>query len=572
VAPEEHAAGGRITLRDFRRLGAVARMRLVLLLLRTARADVLVAIVASVVSGLSAAGIALVLQAAIAARGADLGWHIAAFAACWAGYGLGSVVTAHRVMRVTQRAVRDLRLGLSRQILGLPLPRLERDSARIFPVLTEDIQTIVWAAENFPTALTGAVTIIGCAAVLATISWPLALACGILLGLAFTVYYLPYQRLTAHLGRWRAEWDRISQLIDGLVHGHKELMLDPKKRDALLDRHLAPAVRRQQAEMTRAATWDTLLRRWGEMFLLLGIGALLFTLPWHSLASYEAFARFLFVCLFLLGPLGTVAGFAGHLSRIDIATRRAQELGVTLTEVHGPRVDPSPSVAPVFVPFGLRDAVYRHVGDGGREFSLGPIDLAFDRPEIVFIHGGNGSGKTTLLKLLCGLYPPADGALLVSGARANALLTTAHQQRCAVVFAQPYLFPALLGYETRRDRAPEWLERVSLAHQVQVDAEGRFSTTALSQGQRKRLALVAALLEDKPVYVFDEWAADQDPEFRRAFYDRFLPELRARGRLVIAITHDELYHDRADRLIHVVEGRIASDRRQVAATSAAHGA
>lgn len=547
-------------------------MRLVLLLLRTARTDVLVAMVASVVSGLSAAGIALVLQAAIAARGADLGWHIAAFAACWLGYGLGSVLTANRVMRVTQRAVRELRLGLSRQILGLPLPVLERESARIFPVLTEDIQTIVWAAENFPTALTGAVTILGCAAVLATISWPLALACGVLLALAFAVYYLPYQRLTGHLGRWRAEWDRIAQLIDGLIHGHKELMLDPKKRDALLDRHLEPAARRQEAEMTRAATWDTLLRRWGEMFLLLGIGALLFTLPWHGFASYDAFARFLFVCLFLLGPLGTVAGFAGYLGRIDVATRRAQELGVSLTEERALRSDPPPAAPPAFVPFGLRGTVYHHPGDNGAAFSLGPIDLAFDRPEIVFIHGGNGSGKTTLLKLLCGLYSPAAGELLVGGARGDERHAAAHRQRCAAVFAQPHLFPSLLGYENAADRAPEWLGRVGLADRVRIDADGRFSTTALSQGQRKRLALVAALLEDKPFYLFDEWAADQDPEFRRAFYDRFLPDLRARGRLVIAITHDELYHNRADRLIHVVEGRIASDQRQAALSAVPHGA
>lgn len=547
-------------------------MRLVLLLLRTARTDVLIAIVASVVSGLSAAGIALVLQAAIAARGADLAWHLTAFAGCWLGYGLGSVVTANRVMRVTQRAVRELRLGLSRQILALPLPVLERESARIFPVLTEDIQTIVWAAENFPTALTGAVTILGCAAVLATISAPLALACGLLLAVAFAVYYLPYQRLTGHLGRWRAEWDRIAQLIDGLVHGHKELMLDPKKRDALLDRHLEPAARRQETEMTRAATWETLLRRWGEMFLLLGIGALLFTMPWHGFATYDAFARFLFVCLFLLGPLGTVAGFAGYLSRIDVATRRAQELGVSLTEERSLRSD-SPVAAPLtFAPFELRGAGYRHCDVGGGAFSLGPIDVAFDRAEIVFIQGGNGSGKTTLLKLLCGLYPPSSGELLVGGSHADQRTAATHRQRCAAVFAQPHLFPSLLGYESTADRAAPWLQRVGLGEHVQVDSDGRFSTTALSQGQRKRLALVGALLEDKPIYLFDEWAADQDPEFRRAFYDRFLPDLRARGHLVIAITHDEAYQNRADRIIHMVEGRIASDRRQVALHAVAHDA
>jgi putative ATP-binding cassette transporter len=91
--------------------------------------------------------------------------------------------------------------------------------------------------------------------------------------------------------------------------------------------------------------------------------------------------------------------------------------------------------------------------------------------------------------------------------------------------------------------------------------EGAFSTLALSQGQRKRLALLTAYLEDRPIYLFDEWAADQDPQFKEIFYHHLLPELRARNKTVLVITHDDRYYDVADRLIKLDYGKLVYDGR-----------
>ncbi len=487
-------------------------MAILSLLLRTSRADVIVAALASVAAGLSASGFALVLQNTIAAQGANLGRNVLAFAICWIVYGVGSVVTAHRVTRVSQRAIRELRVSLSRQILELPLAQLERESRRIFPVLTEDIKVIAWAAEHLPGAVTGGVTIIGCLAVLLTISWPLALLCVGLLGVALGIYYVPLAHFTKHLIRWRDEWDRISQHINSLVHGQKELLLDIRKRHALLSRHIEPASLRQEKEMVSAAAWETMLRRWGEMLLLLGVGAVLFTVPWHGLVNYEQFGRFLFVALFLLAPLATVSGFFGHLARADTAVKRAADLGVGLGGVTLPDAPLPVTIAPVFTPFSLAAVCYRHSSEGGRPFELGPVSLAFDRPEIVFICGGNGSGKTTLLKLLCGLYVPDTGSIVLDGRALSPVELVAYRQRFGAVFADLHLFSSLLGYEDASpERAAQLIETMGLSHRVSIDASGDFSTTALSQGQRKRLALVAALLEEKPIYIFDEWAADHSP-------------------------------------------------------------
>ncbi|AKC83744.1 hypothetical protein IMCC26134_14905 [Verrucomicrobia bacterium IMCC26134] len=541
-------------------------MRILLLLFRTSRWDAIIGILAGTATGMATSGFAWVLQATIAGHGDNWGWHAVAFASCWLIYGAGAVLADNRITRVAQRAVRELRLSFSRQILAVPLPLLEREQSRIFPVLIEDVAAISRAAERLPSAISGLFTVIGCFVLLTIISWPLAIACLGLGAIASAGYVIPLQRFQRHLAIWRMDWDGVNRLLDALVRGHKELLLDDRKRAVFFDRHLEPICRRQEVEITRASTWETLVRRWGELLLLLGIGLLLFTLPLHGWATYEQFGRFLFIALFLLAPLGNLVGFTTYLSRVTLAMNRASQIGVMLgresseTASALTRVPPQSATA---LPFKLHEVTYRHSRDDEAPFDLGPVSLEFDRPEIVFICGGNGSGKTTLLKLICGLYPPAHGDLVSDGNVISPSTLAAHRRHFSVIFSDFFLFDGLIGYEDAVPAtAARLLHEVHLGNQVSIDVTGAFSSTKLSQGQRKRLALVAALLEDKPVYVFDEWAADQDPEFRRWFYEHILPDLRAQGKLVIAITHDDAFYPRADRIVRLSEGRILSDTRQ----------
>jgi putative ATP-binding cassette transporter len=109
---------------------------------------------------------------------------------------------------------------------------------------------------------------------------------------------------------------------------------------------------------------------------------------------------------------------------------------------------------------------------------------------------------------------------------------------------------------------------------VQVK-DGTLSTIELSQGQRKRLALLTAFLEDRPFYIFDEWAADQDPFFREVFYLQLLPELKAKGKTVLVISHDDRYYSLGDRIIKLDYGKIefdnpARETHHVAAGVSAH--
>jgi putative ATP-binding cassette transporter len=191
-------------------------------------------------------------------------------------------------------------------------------------------------------------------------------------------------------------------------------------------------------------------------------------------------------------------------------------------------------------------------------FVLGPLDLSLRRGEVVFIVGGNGSGKSTFVKLLTGLYTPQVGAIHLGGALITDKNRSWYRDHFAAVFSDFFLFDRLLGLDGDGvdTQAREWLRRLELDAKVEIRG-GAFSTTALSQGQRKRLALLTAFLEDRPIYVFDEWAADQDPHYRDIFYRGLLPELKARGKTVVVISHDERYYHLGDRVVKLEYGQIA---------------
>ena len=130
-----------------------------------------------------------------------------------------------------------------------------------------------------------------------------------------------------------------------------------------------------------------------------------------------------------------------------------------------------------------------------------------------------------------------------------------YRQLFTTVFADYYLFDDLLKAETVPAEAERYLERLEVAHKVSIK-DGGFTTTDLSSGQRKRLALMAAWLEGRPILVFDEWAADQDPAFRQIFYTELLPDLRRLGKTIVVISHDDRYFGSADQLVRLRHGCI----------------
>ena len=189
-------------------------------------------------------------------------------------------------------------------------------------------------------------------------------------------------------------------------------------------------------------------------------------------------------------------------------------------------------------------------------FSIGPIDLKVNEGEIIFLVGGNGSGKTTFLKVITGLYYPQQGTVLMDGLTVNKANYQHYRNEMAVIFSDFHLFDRLYGLkEVDMDRLKESLRSMGLMEKTAY-VDGRFTNLNLSSGQKRRLALIIALMEDKPILVVDELAADLDPVFRKYFYEVILVDLKSRGKTIIATSHDDRYFHVADKVVKMEYGRI----------------
>jgi len=265
--------------------------------------------------------------------------------------------------------------------------------------------------------------------------------------------------------------------------------------------------------------------------------------------------------LYLMTPMQVILNTLPQMSRANVALKKTEELGFTLSSQEAETSGKTHASPGNWNTLELRSVSHVYHREGESEnFVLGPLTLSFKPGELVFIVGGNGSGKTTLVKLLTGLYVPEGGKIWLDGRPMEQADREFYRQHFSAVFSDFYLFEQLLGLldPDLDGRAREYLEQLKLSHKVGI-VNGKFSTTDLSQGQRKRLGLLTAYLEDRPIYVFDEWAADQDPQFKTVFYLQLLPELRAKGKTVFVITHDDRYYQVADRIIKLDDGQIAGD-------------
>jgi putative ATP-binding cassette transporter len=345
-----------------------------------------------------------------------------------------------------------------------------------------------------------------------------------------------------------------------LIEGVKELKMHRDRRCEFVDRVLDPAeVLRCESKIRCDTLFDAAVV-WGRSLFFVAIGLLLFVWPrFFPEVDGAMLTRYVLIILFLMSPLEQIMAWLPFMAHASVSVDHIERLGLMLEEVELEEENG------VFVPVDRWEQIelaavthaYHREGHS-RGFVLGPIDLTVRAGEILFIVGGNGSGKTTLAKLLTGLYMPETGEIRLDGRPITGENREAYRQLFSVVFDDAAVFESLWGMEQsdldRRARA--YLEQLELDHVVSVSG-GKFSTTSLSRGQRKRLALLTAYLEDRPIYVFDEWAADQDPVFRKVFYLQLLPELKQRGKAVVAVTHDDHYFGVADCVVKLDEGKIS---------------
>jgi putative ATP-binding cassette transporter len=155
--------------------------------------------------------------------------------------------------------------------------------------------------------------------------------------------------------------------------------------------------------------------------------------------------------------------------------------------------------------------------------------------------------------LLTGLFVADIGTIEINGVQVHNDELGSHY---STIFSNHHIFKKLYGMnlDDKKEELNYLLKLLRLDEKVSID-NGSFSTIELSNGQRKRLCLLKCFIEDSQIYLFDEWAADQDPEYKKIFYHQLLPEMKKKGKIIIAITHDDNYFDVADKIIKMDMGK-----------------
>jgi putative ATP-binding cassette transporter len=514
---------------------------------------------ASILSGLAGVALVALLNTALNIPPAELpglGWRFLAI--CTAAL-LLRLVASSVFVNLTQTTLASLRRHLSMHIRSAPYRRLETiGAARLQSLASDDAALVATLFASLPIIVMNGAIVVGSLVYLGMLSLRTLLFVAVALGLGSLAFHLAHGRAMVHLRAAGRLQDASLGYFSSLIAGAKELKLNRARGDDFLDKVLNPALDAVRTTRVRGMLIYTGASNFGLFLLYVIIGVTTFFFTRYAGLDTHTSSGFVVVFLYLMVPLDSLLN---NVPQVQLARVALERIETAIQQLQNDETPAPAAVAPSFTRIDVRGLQHSYYHERADEiFQLGPIDLSFVPGELVFLVGGNGSGKTTLAKLLTGLYVAEKGEIRIDGRLVDDTTRDAYRQHFSAIFSDFHLFDSLVGLPREGlDRlGNELLKRLHLDHKVQVN-DGAFSTRDLSQGQRKRLALVVAYLEDRPFYVFDEWAADQDPAFKDVFYQVLLPDLRARGKTVLAISHDDRYFHLADRRIKLEDGQIVEN-------------
>jgi putative ATP-binding cassette transporter len=472
---------------------------------------------------------------------------------------LSNLASRFLLIYLAQDAVYSLRMSLCKQILWAQLRQIEElGGSTLMVALTDDVLTISNALLGLPALCVGLAIICTCILYLGYLSLIMMLIVLGFMGAGLAGYQLISNKALKYLRIAREEQSSLFRNYRALVEGSKELQLHRDRREEFWSSKLEAS-----AKITRRASLAGLAgygaaETYGQLLFFVFMGIIIFAVPSFHRVSVPVLTSYVITMLYMMTPLQATLNILPILGRAQIAMRQIEKLNVRLDSAareNGQAAETTKSQEYCLELRGVTRCYTTETDD--RTFVLGPLGLTFSSGEIVFVIGGNGSGKTTLAKVITGLYPPESGEIWLNGSRVTNSLADCYRKHFSAVFSEFFLFDSLLGLDWRdaEARLLHYLEKFQLQHKISV-RDGIFSTIDLSRGQKKRLALLVAYLEDRPFYVFDEWASDQDPSFKRIFYEDLLLDLKARGKAVIVITHDDRYFDIPDRIIRLDNGEV----------------
>ncbi|WP_426089111.1 cyclic peptide export ABC transporter [Janthinobacterium sp. PSPC1-1] len=459
-------------------------------------------------------------------------------------------------MYVANQASVQHRLWLYRRIGMLKLIDLERiGHSRLINILNIDIPTITAGAVGLPQIWISIVTVMGVMGYLVHLNMRVFWFVMAALVIAILTYQIPLMIVTRLFQNSRESYDFVQQGVSGLVYGAKELKLNRKKYEAYFEQELLFPENNSLRDNLKGNLFVIFLQSYGEVISFLVIGIVVFYFRYIFAMTSNELLGIAMALLYLVGPVGLILSAMGTVRRGQISLQKLHEFYQEIT------VGVSDNVSvdvPAWEWMEVRDVSYSY-SENESDFGLRNVNLRFLRGQISFIVGGNGSGKSTLSKCLSFHYYPSSGKILLGKTIIDGANIESGRRFVSAIFSDYYLFKRLYidQGEIRIGEIEKYLKYLELDKKVSMVGDC-FTTTNLSDGQKKRLALLVMLVEDRDICIFDEWAADQDPRFKEIFYTKILPDLKRKNKVIIVISHDDRYYKYADQIVTMENGGVGN--------------
>lgn len=534
-------------------------MKIIKLLIQSSKLLFIVAVITSAMTGICSSFLIKMIVESINQPGFQADSFKLQFGLFWIGYGVLAVASSFAISKLSQGIIHKLRISLSTKILQADFQQIEYNQDKIFPILTEDIKTIYHGIDRLPSVTTGLATVLGVLGYIVYQHPALSLAVFCLFFAVFLLTRLSLPFIRRYQEESRVLWNDIFKIFEGLTFGIKELSINKKFKKFYLNNIIENTSKEQNRYMVKESIVVAIASKSGDMVLLLGMAGLVVYIYASGFVEPSVFGEFLTLVLFIMAPLTTVSGWFSNLKRIEVALEQINKTGIDLdsaTKLVKSELLRENKNSDVLIDLkGIKHEYYNP--DEDEHFELGPIDLSIKQGELIFLLGGNGSGKTTLAKMILGLYTPKEGEVYFTDQRVTDANREDYRSKFSATFVDSYLFEDITHIENDvvRERSEDLLKTLEMTKKVRIE-NNKFSTTRLSEGQKKRLSLINAILKDTDIYLFDEWAANQDPHFKKIFYEIILQDLKKAGKTIIVISHDEQYFDSGDRVIKLMEGQL----------------
>jgi len=458
-----------------------------------------------------------------------------------------------------EKIIKNVRERISNKIIQSELLAMEKiDSSSIFTKLTRDTAVMSQSSLQITNAAESTIMIFFALLYILVIS-PISFFIILFATVIILRMFLSFSKmLNAELSKVDKVEEGFMTSLSSIVHGFKELKMNSKKKKDIAQENQAILTKLGDAKIRNSEKMVTYIM-YGQMFLYFLLASIIFVVPHVSNEESSIIIQVTAITLFIMGPFSMVVNVSPMISRTNVAINNIYDLEKELDKESKETSIASDQLEIIedFRNIQLQDAEFYYTNtQGERLFGVGPINLNIKQGETIFIVGGNGSGKSTIVKMLLGLYPPKKGSISVDSELIDEYNQQAYRDLFSIILTDFHLFDRFYGLEgVNRKDVNKLLNEMQLQEKTKF-INGRFTNINLSTGQKKRLALILSILEEKKIYVFDEWAADQDPEFRKYFYTKILKRLKDMGRTVIAVTHDDAYFNVADRVFKMEYGQM----------------